>query len=224
MIFDKTTALLITMLVTVFFLSSPHTGEAQSNQNNNDGFVIEAGAPMTFQEFAKGYTPPTDKPAIAPRYRLRIGFVRLPQRAPDIRGITFVETPPEIFHKGFHWIDVKAPLFTKAQAGSGKAVTQGPKGENLPRPHYEGTWAYLLPQSVKDDKVLSTIYFHDSRVTGWDYFLSLIHGARLEQSTIHLEFNAPLDQWVIVPEWSTPNPRPIQGSFLYFIFQLKEDK
>jgi hypothetical protein len=185
---------------------------------------IEAGAPLDFKEFAKEYTPPTDKPAIPTRYRLRIGFVRLSERAPDIRGITFVDTPPEIFRKNFHWIDVKAPLFGKVQAGGGKAITKGPQGEDLPRPHYEGTWAYLLPQRVKGEKVLSSIYFNDSRVSGWDYFLNLIYGARLEQSTLHLQFDVPLNKWVIVPEWSTPNPKPIQGSYLYFIFQLKEDK
>src|SRR5690606_13915862 len=121
---------------------------------DEDQMIIQAGAPMPFAEFAKDFTPPANRPAIPPRYRMRIGYVRLSERAPDIRGIKFVSTPPEIFHKDFRWIDVKAPLYSKVQAGNGKAVTQGPKGENLSRPHYEGTWAYLLPQRVKGDKVL----------------------------------------------------------------------
>ncbi len=220
MIFNRPVRLLLATLATALFALSATPCTAQ---NNKDKIVVEAGAPLPFTEFGKGYTAPAGQ-SIAPRYRLRIGFVRLPKRAPDVRGISFVDNPPEIFRKDFQWIDIKTTLYRKGQAGNGKQVTKGPNGEDLPRTHQEGIWGYFLPKEVRGNEVLTTLYFHHSKVLEWEYFLGLNRGAKLQQSTIHTELEIPLNRWVIFPESSIPDAVRIPGSYLYFLFHLTEDK
>lgn len=186
-----------------------------------------AGAPLAYEEFAARYVAPAAAVFTAPRFfTLRVGYARLPEKVEELEGITETDTPPEIFREHMVWLDVKTRLYRKDRNQESEYVTKNPAGESLPRPHHQGKWAYFLPKQIDEENVLCTIYFHHSKVVGWDYFLNLPHGARLDQTTFHEEIELPIGQWLILSESAmeenATTKRP--DSYLYHLLYLQEVK
>lgn len=202
-----------------------HAEDTSHSQESLPPDPYAAGAPLPFNEFAPTYAMPPSAVFTAPRYfTLRVGYARLPEKIEGLDEMVEVDMPPEIFRDHLIWLDVRARLFQKNLNQESQYITRSPDGESLPRPHHQGKWAYLLPLRADSESVLCTIYFHHSQVVGWDYFLNLPHGAKLDQTTFHEEIELPINQWLILPESAIEHNDTTRraGSHLYHLLYLSE--
>lgn len=211
-------------LLPLFSIATPNTSSFLSGKK---GRSLTAGSPLSPDLFAPGYASPPSASFAKPRlFTLRIGYARLPNDADMIKEIQEVDVPPEVFRAHLIWLDVSSNLYEKGYHEEARYVDKSPEGEALPRPHYEGKWAYLLPIKGEGNHVFCSVYFHHTQVIGWDYFLNLPHGARLDQTTFHENIELPINKWLIIPEDAIHHNSSINrdGSYLYHLLYLSEEQ